>query len=123
MANKSGKKLAPTKKEREQGAPTLLGRGASHLPVRLLIQKDSSSSRGPQLHHSPFLPAHSFSCGVRRTGKPHTASHQQRVRRDLWLEETSKVKMLAPEQNVLTDLREPFQCSMVMRARAGLDSA
>jgi len=39
------------------------------------------------------------------------------MRRGLWLEE-----MLALEQNVLADQKEPFQWSMVMRARTGLDA-
>lgn len=53
-------------------------------------------------------------------GKLRTAPHQQR--RGLWLGETSKVKTLAPEQNVLTDLKETVQWSEAMRARARLDS-
>lgn len=110
MANKSGKKLAPTKKEWEQSTSRLAGGG----------EAGSGSFRGPQLHRSPFLSVHSFSCGVRKTGKRRTAPHQQR--RGLWLGETSKVKTLAPEQNVLTDLKETVQWSEALGTRAGLDS-
>lgn len=57
MANKSGKKLAPTKKEWEQSASRLAGGmgGAVLIPPVPLIQEDSGSFRGPQLHRSPFL--------------------------------------------------------------------
>lgn len=62
MANKSGKKLAPTKKEWEPSASRLAGggEGAVLIPPVPLIQEDSGSF--------PFLSVHSFSRGVRKMG-------------------------------------------------------
>lgn len=45
MANKSGKKLAPTKKEWEQGASCFAGERRPLIPpVHLLMQKEDSCS-------------------------------------------------------------------------------
>lgn len=56
MANKSGKKLAPTKKEWEPSASRLAGggEGAVLIPPVPLIQEDSGSFRGPLSYR--FIP-------------------------------------------------------------------
>lgn len=116
MANKSGKKLAPTKKEWEPSASRLAGggEGAVLIPPVPLIQEDSGSFRGPLSYRFILFP------WSQKDGKLRTASHPQR--RGLWFGGTSKVKTLAPEQNVPTDLKETVQWSEARRARAGLDS-
>lgn len=112
MANKSDKKLAPTKKEWELGASCLARERCPRiLPVHPLMQKeDSCSTWDPIFFTSLFL------WSQKDWEAKLSISSAERERRGLWLEEASKVEILAQQE------REMFQWPTVMRTRARLDS-